>query len=80
MDANLSMEQIRMDVKNVTALNQEGYDMDVISTNLIFQRTMYRQFLPVHRDLQKMTQWLLLFSSKQVYNSYIDKKCYRHVW
>ena len=27
MDANLSMEQIRMDVKNVTALNQEGYDM-----------------------------------------------------
>ena len=23
MDANLSMEQIRMDVKNVTALNQE---------------------------------------------------------
>ena len=25
MDANLSMEQIRMDVKNVTALNQEGY-------------------------------------------------------
>ena len=75
MDANLSMEQIRMDVKNVTALNQEGYDM-----NVIFQRTMYRQFLPVHRDLQKMTQWLLLFSSKQVYNSYIDKKCYRHVW
>ena len=67
MDANLSMEQIRMDVKNVTALNQEGYDMD-------------GQFLPVHRDLQKMTQWLLLFSSKQVYNSYIDKKCYRHVW
>ncbi len=69
-----------MDVKNVTALNQEGYDMNVIPTNLIFQRTMYRQFLPVHRDLQKMTQWLLLFSSKQVYNSYIDKKCYRHVW
>ena len=30
MDANLSMEQIRMDVKNVTALNQEGYDMNVI--------------------------------------------------
>ena len=28
MDANLSMEQIRMDVKNVTALNQEGYDMN----------------------------------------------------
>jgi len=27
MDANLSMEQIRMDVKNVTALNQEGYDV-----------------------------------------------------
>lgn len=34
MDANLSMEQIRMDVKNVTALNQEGYDMDVISHKL----------------------------------------------
>ena len=34
MDANLSMEQIRMDVKNVTALNQEGYDMNVISHNL----------------------------------------------
>lgn len=80
MDANLSMEQIRMDVKNVTALNQEGYDWTSSPTNLIFQRTMYRQFLPVHRDLQKMTQWLLLFSSKQVYNSYIDKKCYRHVW
>ena len=31
MDANLSMEQIRKDVKNVTELNQEGYDMDVIS-------------------------------------------------
>ena len=25
MDANLSMEQIRKDVKNVTELNQEGY-------------------------------------------------------
>ena len=34
MDANLSMEQIRMDVKNVTALNQEGYDMNVISHKL----------------------------------------------
>ena len=34
MDANLSMERIRMDVKNVTALNQEGYDMDVISHKL----------------------------------------------
>ena len=34
MDANLSMEQIRMDVKNVTALNQEGYDMDVSSHKL----------------------------------------------
>ena len=77
MDANLSMEQIRMDVKNVTALNMTWTSS---LTNLIFQRTMYRQFLPVHRDLQKMTQWLLLFSSKQVYNSYIDKKCYRHVW
>ena len=29
MDANLSMEQIRMDVKN-----QEGYDMNVISHKL----------------------------------------------
>mgnify|MGYP007110818456 CR=1 FL=1 len=28
------MEQIRMDVKNVTALNQEGYDMNVISHKL----------------------------------------------
>ena len=71
MDANLSMEQIRMDVKNVTALNQEGYDMNVISHKLDLSKD---------RDLQKMTQWLLLFSSKQVYNSYIDKKCYRHVW
>ena len=53
MDANLSMEQIRKDVKNVTELNQEGYDMDVIS-----QKTMYRQSLPVHRDLQKTTHWL----------------------
>ena len=34
MDANLSMEQIRKDVKNVTELNQEGYDMDVISHKL----------------------------------------------
>lgn len=34
MDANLSMEQIRKDVKNVTELNQEGYDMDVISRKL----------------------------------------------
>ena len=58
MDANLSMEQIRKDVKNVTELNQEGYDMDVISHKLDFQRTMYRQSLPVHRDLQKTTHWL----------------------
>ena len=34
MDANLSMQQIRKDVKNVTELNQEGYDMDVISHKL----------------------------------------------
>ena len=32
MDANLSMEQIRMDVKNVTALNQEGYDRHLPQT------------------------------------------------
>ena len=80
MDANLSMEQIRMDVKNVTALNQEGCDMNVISHKLDLSKDYVQTILPVHRDLQKMTQWLLLFSSKQVYNSYIDKKCYRHVW
>ena len=34
MDTNLSLEQIRKDVKNVTELNQEGYDMDVISHKL----------------------------------------------
>ena len=56
MDANLSMEQIRKDVKNVTELNQEGYDMDVISHKL--EKTMYRQSLPVHRDLLKTTHWL----------------------
>ena len=38
MDANLSMEQIRKDVKNVTELNQEGYDMDVISHTRSFKR------------------------------------------
>ena len=34
MYVKLAREQIRMDVKNVTALNQEGYDMDVISHKL----------------------------------------------
>lgn len=80
MDANLSMEQIRMDVKNVTALNQEGYDMNVISYKLDLSKDYVQTILTCAQDLQKMTQWLLLFSSKQVYNSYIDKKCYRHVW
>ena len=43
------MEQIRKDVKNITELNQEGYDMDVISHKLDLSKTMYRQSLPVLR-------------------------------
>ena len=46
MDANLSMEQIRKDVKNVTELNQEGYDMDVISHKLDLSKD-YVQTIPV---------------------------------
>ena len=85
MDANLSMEQIRMDVKNVTALNQEGYDMDVISHKLDLSKDYVQTILTcAFRLFLSSAVWylkrLLLFSSKQVYNSYIDKKCYRHVW
>lgn len=59
MDANLSMEQIRKDVKNVTELNQEGYDMDVISHKLEpFKRLCTDNPYLMHRDLQKTTHWL----------------------
>lgn len=34
MNENLSMEQIRKDVKAVTDLNGEGYDMDIICHKL----------------------------------------------
>lgn len=49
MDANLSMEQIRMDVKNVTALNQEGYDMDVISHKLDLSKIYECASKPIRR-------------------------------
>ena len=45
MDANLSMEQIRKDVKNVTELNQEGYDMDVISHKLDLSKDQVQTIL-----------------------------------
>ena len=40
------MEQIRMDVKNVTALNQEGYDMNVISHKLDLSKDYVQPILP----------------------------------
>lgn len=45
MDANLSMEQIREDVKNVTDLNQEGNSMDVICQKLDLSRDYVQTIL-----------------------------------
>ena len=55
MDANLSMEQIRMDVKNVTALNQEGYDMNVISHKLDLSKDYVQTILILTKNVTGMS-------------------------
>ena len=70
MDANLSMEQIRKDVKNVTELNQGGYDMDVISHKLDLSKDYVQTILTCAQGLQKTTHWLWLYWLKQVYKFY----------
>lgn len=45
MSSNLSMEQIRMDVKNVTELNEAGKDITQISETLGLSRNYIQTIL-----------------------------------
>lgn len=74
MDANLSMEQIRMDVKNVTALNQEGYDMNVISHKLDLSKDYVQTILTCAQGFTEDDTMAVAVLVEASLYSYIDKK------